>query len=168
MAADKRFYKRFNFKSVPMEEYEVRDVSRRLVGPDLFISLRLNETPSGDLRQMSLQLIVGNNSPAPADFCLLSYYKDRHCQATCHRDADNSIEYGGMMIPVCSHREAWRGNLRLPIWETTRFNLETFSVSLRSDVDEVFFFWGATDVPKNGSIRAECQEQLRVRLERSC
>lgn len=30
MAADKRYYKRFNFESVPMEDYEVRDVSRRL------------------------------------------------------------------------------------------------------------------------------------------
>ena len=35
MANDNRFYKRFNFQSVPMEEYEVRDVSRRLDSPDL-------------------------------------------------------------------------------------------------------------------------------------
>jgi hypothetical protein len=29
MASDKRFYKRFNFQSVPMEEYEVRDLFSR-------------------------------------------------------------------------------------------------------------------------------------------
>ena len=29
MASDHRYYKRFNFQSVPMEEYEVRDTSRR-------------------------------------------------------------------------------------------------------------------------------------------
>jgi hypothetical protein len=126
-----------------MEEYEVRDVSRRLIAPDLFIALRLNETPSGDLRQLSVQLIVGNNSPAPADFCLLNYFKDRHCQATCHVGADNSVEYSGSVIPVCSHEVQWRGHLRLPIWETARFNLETFSVSVRTDVDEVYFFWEA-------------------------
>jgi hypothetical protein len=39
MALDKRFYKRFNFSSVPMEEYEVRDVGRRSETPDLEISM---------------------------------------------------------------------------------------------------------------------------------
>ena len=34
-SADKRYYKRFNFQSVPMEDYEVRDVMRRALGPDL-------------------------------------------------------------------------------------------------------------------------------------
>lgn len=30
-----RYYKRFNFQSVPIEDYEVRDVSRRGEAPDL-------------------------------------------------------------------------------------------------------------------------------------
>src|SRR6218665_2307135 len=36
-AADKRFYKRFNFASVPMEEYEIRDIANRSTVPDLDI-----------------------------------------------------------------------------------------------------------------------------------
>lgn len=32
-AGDKRFYKRYNFESVPMEEYEIRDVARRTSKP---------------------------------------------------------------------------------------------------------------------------------------
>src|ERR1035437_439979 len=40
MAADHRFYKRFNFESVPMEEYEVRDVARRSEAPDLKLDLQ--------------------------------------------------------------------------------------------------------------------------------
>jgi hypothetical protein len=36
-AADKRYYKRFNFESVPMEDYEIRDVMRRAQGPDLYL-----------------------------------------------------------------------------------------------------------------------------------
>src|SRR6266849_9966119 len=39
MAADHRFYKRFNFVSVLMEEYEVRDVGRRLESPDLHLQI---------------------------------------------------------------------------------------------------------------------------------
>jgi len=34
-AHDKKFYKRFEFESVPMEEYEIRDVARRGSVPDL-------------------------------------------------------------------------------------------------------------------------------------
>ncbi len=43
-ASDKRFYKRFNFQSVPMEEYEIRDVSRRGEVPDLRIEFTLPKT----------------------------------------------------------------------------------------------------------------------------
>lgn len=41
MAHDKRYYKRFNFQSIAMEDYEVKDVSRRLEVPDLEIQYRL-------------------------------------------------------------------------------------------------------------------------------
>lgn len=36
-ASDKRYYKRFNFHSVPMEDYEIRDLSNRKRKPELFI-----------------------------------------------------------------------------------------------------------------------------------
>lgn len=38
MARDKRYYKRFNFKSEPMEDYEVKDLYNRSVTPDLEIT----------------------------------------------------------------------------------------------------------------------------------
>lgn len=36
-ASDKRYYKRFNFMSIPMEDYEIRDVSNRTRKPELSI-----------------------------------------------------------------------------------------------------------------------------------
>ena len=38
MARDKRYYKRFNFMSEPMEDYEVKDLYNRSVTPDLEIT----------------------------------------------------------------------------------------------------------------------------------
>jgi hypothetical protein len=38
-APDKRYYKRQNFQSVPMEDYEVRDALRRTTTPDLHVDL---------------------------------------------------------------------------------------------------------------------------------
>ncbi len=40
-ARDKRFYKRFNFKAEPMEEYEVRSLYFRTLAPDLELVLKL-------------------------------------------------------------------------------------------------------------------------------
>ena len=37
MARDHRYYKRLNFQSVPMEDYEVRDIYNRVVTPNLVI-----------------------------------------------------------------------------------------------------------------------------------
>lgn len=149
MASDKRFYKRFNFESVPMEEYEVRDVSRRLIASDLYIALHLpanallTEFLEGRSKTFPVEVVVGNSSPAPADFCLLSYYVDRRMNATCHGTADNAVEHAGLTIPVCTHVVEWRGNLRLPIWEGSRFQLGSFSIAIPADGDQFYLFWEA-------------------------
>lgn len=57
-AKDKKFYKRFNFQSVEMEEYEVRDLYRREETPDLHIKFWLPQT----------QLVVNENSSISEPF----------------------------------------------------------------------------------------------------
>ncbi len=41
-ANDKKFYKRYEFESKPMEEYEIRDCARRLETPDIRTALSFN------------------------------------------------------------------------------------------------------------------------------
>jgi hypothetical protein len=77
-AFDHRYYKRFNFESTPMEDYEVRDLMRRSVEHqkvfgvawDLLVEVRgilasankLSEVPQGDyLPRTSLQITVSNS-----------------------------------------------------------------------------------------------------------
>lgn len=43
-AKDRKYYQRFNFESVPMEHYEVEDVRRRAISPDLMITLGFTDT----------------------------------------------------------------------------------------------------------------------------
>src|SRR5262249_18292856 len=38
-APDKKYYKRQNFQSVPMEDYEIRDALRRATTPELYVEL---------------------------------------------------------------------------------------------------------------------------------
>ena len=45
-ASDHRYYKRFNFQSVPMEDYEVRDVMFREQTPDIVLNFLIEMTSS--------------------------------------------------------------------------------------------------------------------------
>lgn len=81
-AYDKKFYKRYNFESVPMEEYEIRDVSRRDEVPDLNIDFRLpsnpfplhqdNEKPAN----IHLHTIITNQAVEPANYAVIALYVD--------------------------------------------------------------------------------------------
>ena len=80
-AADKKFYKRFNFESVPMEEYEVRDAARRLDSPDLSLRFDVEIAPTlgGDQAAPTvarISPIITNESPTPAEYIVVNIYID--------------------------------------------------------------------------------------------
>lgn len=100
-AVDWRFYKRFNFESVPMEEYEVRDVSMRSEAPDLRISYNLSSDqahqPAPDSEQQHIghvQLIpiISNESPIPAEYIVVSIYIDSRLQTP---NGTSGLSHGG-------------------------------------------------------------------------
>jgi len=59
MASDHKYYKRHNFKSEPMEEYEVRDVARRGIAPQLRAAAASRRLPSRPLVLPMLPLLQG-------------------------------------------------------------------------------------------------------------
>lgn len=72
-AADKRYYKRFNFESVPMEDYEVRDVMQRVTSAQLETQLFVGGVTSGSatfnqygdwLRSPNIDVVVANRPHA--------------------------------------------------------------------------------------------------------
>ncbi len=58
-ASDNRYYKRFNFESVPMEDYEVRDALHRQQGPDLM--LKLTRIPALQLPSLGVPGTTNNH-----------------------------------------------------------------------------------------------------------
>ncbi|MEX1254865.1 MAG: ATP-binding protein [Dehalococcoidia bacterium] len=46
-ASDKRYYRRFNFEAVPMEDYEIRDVMRRSSAPRIAIEVGIEGNKAG-------------------------------------------------------------------------------------------------------------------------
>jgi hypothetical protein len=73
-APDKRYYKRFELQSAPMEDYEIRDILNRVVTPELYvrpgfpngIERRLTFSPRQEWSEgIPVSLSIGNRSKAP-------------------------------------------------------------------------------------------------------
>ncbi|MFQ6391331.1 helix-turn-helix domain-containing protein [Priestia aryabhattai] len=81
MAYDKKFYKRFNFESIAMEEYEVRDVSNRNRTPNLDIDIFItNKEPLPD--NFRSDFILTNKSMFPAEYTYIDVYIDTRLKQT--------------------------------------------------------------------------------------
>lgn len=74
-AHDHRYYKRFNVQSVPMEDYEVRDVMRRSIGPDLYCGIEIADVNSAE-DWVTIWPFVGNHSHEPALYAYIDVYID--------------------------------------------------------------------------------------------
>jgi hypothetical protein len=79
-APDKKYYKRQNFQSVPMEDYEIRDAFRRTTTPELYVDLAFATGTSAQVdfapdieisKPITLIVSLRNRSSQPAHFALL-------------------------------------------------------------------------------------------------
>ena len=84
-APDKRYYKRFELSAVPMDDYEIRDVSRRASSPVLDVALAFRDgsptQPPLRIRHelcdpIYVQFTVSNLSNKPAEYAILNVYVD--------------------------------------------------------------------------------------------
>lgn len=63
-AQDKLYYKRFNFKSEPMADYEIRDVMLRSQGPDLTVVIREMSRDEEGILTVELQIVNNGHNVA--------------------------------------------------------------------------------------------------------
>jgi len=82
-ASDNKYYRRFNFASVPMADYEVRDTLRRAKTPDLFLVYEWTpfELLTEGLRA-TLSVSIGNKAPEPAFYTSVDIIFDRKIVVT--------------------------------------------------------------------------------------
>jgi hypothetical protein len=110
-ASDKKFYKRFNFHSVPMEEYEIRDVARRGEVPDLRIVFSLPKTElifnQGDTFSVPFPLpaTITNDALEPANYTVIKLYIDarlaiQNAQEFTNNNVETSFNVEDKSIPV--------------------------------------------------------------------
>lgn len=84
--ANDRYFRRYNFSSVPMADYEVRDAMKRVSTPDLTCVLEMEGIPrrtiqfesphSGQSEPFNLSCTITNHSSVPAEHVIASVYFD--------------------------------------------------------------------------------------------
>lgn len=129
-AADKRFYKRFNFESVPMEEYEIRDVFLRGDGPDLklSISMELEAVPDSDIPKIRLSPFMENLSSVPSEYSSVSLFIDEKLEVrrigSPFKHHETTIYHVGEESVLCNHYHRYlHPPSAIPIFEGIRFNI---------------------------------------------
>lgn len=175
--ADGRYYKRSNTTRHWMEDYEVRDILRRAIWPDLFVLFRLKTSElifqDGNELSEPIQLIpsIGNRSSEPAYYSSLQLYfaEDVGVSAsvtnyrTKRRDARlDDIWFTALhkMLTIPSF---------FPIIKETVFDLEPIALTFKKPTQQLTRYRMAYDVKAPGCHRQEAQELVleggSVRIE---
>jgi hypothetical protein len=120
MASDNRYYKRHNFHSRPMEDYEVRDVMHRDVAPCLQLRLTASLVAFGDSGDNAIELTLSmeNMAEVPAEFfvvqivipVILNILDDGGAQRREALASDSGV-------PVTALHFPYGGSSALPCWK---------------------------------------------------
>lgn len=147
-ASDKRFYKRSNFESVPMEEYEIRDTANRDTSPDLELNFLFTHSEiekdlkmDGEEYYYPIELIaaVNNMSQTVALHAVFHLYIDDQIiiedipdEVKVHGKNDNDIiKLEKQDIELIKLTIIWDNNKGLPLFKGVTVNIPTPSLKLR-------------------------------------
>jgi len=161
MASDHRFYKRFNFESVPMEEYEVRDVARRLETPDLRLvlwppsgtNIPLHfESATSESGPIALGISITNDSPQPAEHILIFAYLDERLRV--HKVSNltvrkqSHIQVGDRSVEVTLLQMNWSLPRNMPVWDGTNFSVTDIQLTIPNNIGEQYVIGWEVKAPR--------------------
>ena len=135
MAENHIFYKRFNYQSIPMEEYEIRDISNRADAPDLLLQFFLEkesvnvefEENSESSKPIVLNAIITNESIAPAMYYIVRLYIDERLTVVNSSDftagSKQSLQIGSTEFIVNSYSKNCAVPGMMPVWQGVSFRI---------------------------------------------
>ena len=135
MAEDHIFYKRFNYQSIPMEEYEVRDIGNRANTPDLSLQFYLEsnvvdiefEEDKEFSKPIILNALITNESIAPAMYYIVRLFFDKQLTVINSGDfrlnSEQTLQIGDMALIVNSYSNNYSIHGAMPVWQGVRFKI---------------------------------------------
>jgi hypothetical protein len=146
-SADKRYYKRFNFASVPMEDYEIRDVLRRSSTPDLSLKFALtvtNQDQTTSLVNAILTVNIVNRSNEPAVYSSVHIFLDADLQVSdiknFERAGESELTYGQHLHLLKYFSRNLLPSNHQPIWRERPFLLANIPITLNPSICYVVGF----------------------------
>jgi len=162
-AIDKKFYKRFEFESVPMEEYEVRDLYRRRDTPDLRIQFLLQDRNLVAAQQgtgyapIALRALITNDAVEPAEYAVIKMFVDKALETvsvgTFEKNDDVHLAFpqGKFFVTMLSMN--WGIPGKMPIFNDANFELTEQPMMLKIpdaeiDADKVYLLGYQIKAPR--------------------
>jgi hypothetical protein len=160
-AFDKKFYKRYNFKAEPMEEYEIRDLALRGSAPDLFIDFSTS-THTSQLDQpqprtsFKLAPHISNDAIEVAEYASINICIDARLQVI-NRDRsfdeheDVFLIIAGSRLRVNNYQLNWAIPAKMPIFTGVNYKVaaEPFEVAIsNNDTDVNYLIYAEVLAPK--------------------
>jgi len=154
-AADKKFYKRFNFESVPMEEYEIRDVAHRSSTPALDIDFAfrpggtttaLRKGEDGFFDPVNLVAVIRNEAETPAESAVFHLFIDQRIKIgkvgnDVRMNAETySVTCNGTEYQLQKLTTTWGTSRGLPIFFGVKADLPAEPLSITIPIGPELFF----------------------------
>ena len=159
-ASDKRFYKRANFQSVPMEEYEIRDIANRSEGAYLNVTIALGEGDKARLvfagenshsEPVDLKAQVSNESTMPAEYAIFLVLIDSRLRVFDQGDLQDTGHATVSHTECQALQSNWSPNRKMPIWRGLELPLTNAPIKIgipREPEDCHFFIAWQAHSPK--------------------
>ena len=135
-AVDNKYYRRFNFESVPMADYEVRDTMRRATTPELYVEYRFTDfeaTIEGLTTRMTV--VIGNKSQEPAFYSTVDIAIDRRATSLSVGEdgwtrSEGSFAFDDGQMSVIEWHKKLTIPRSVPVFREKRFAIGTFEITI--------------------------------------
>lgn len=137
MARDHRYYKRINFQSVPMEDYEVKDTYNRVVTPNLVIencSIYVEEEKSDHITYHLMAAVLNRGNRACESYKLNFYINNaQYCNISYKmlEDKNSYTIFEDNRIKLSSASQ-------MPIYPNEKIDMGHFHITIKKQNHSIF------------------------------
>lgn len=138
MAKDKRYYKRFNFKSEPMEDYEVKDLYNRTSVPELKIAAcSFSPKEADDEIVYDLVAAVVNKGNQVCESYKLNFYINT--ALLCNTISYKPLEVKNSVTLLEKNRIKLGSPSQEPLFPDEQLDMGHFQITVKKEYNDVFW-----------------------------
>ena len=134
-SSDKKYYKRYNFSSVPMEDYEIRDVMRRSARGHPYVVFHLRTAEQiGQITEFIIDVSIGNRSDEPVLYSTIMILIDKLLVIDGETLPEMSItelapkEINGRATTLVCFAQNWSVPAKMPLYKERAYAMGTMKL----------------------------------------